>query len=205
MGTRPDFRCLFAIASEQHGHFTTARARACGFKGSLLTHHTRSGRFVRVHRGVYRLRDYPSSPREEVVAAWLAVGKDKAVVSHASALELLELSDVISDAVHLTVPRSMRHLPSLPGVVIHTTTRPLRATNLTIREGIRVTSPTRTILDVAEASTGPEHVEMANRQAVALGLTTRQRLLDGARKRSQRVRRLVAGALDEAASRARSD
>src|SRR5690242_4300023 len=107
---RPDHACLFATASEQHGYFTSAQARGCGFTRFLLARHAATGRFIRVRRGLYRLRDYPSSPREEVVAAWLAVGKDAAVVSHASALDLLGLSDVVPDLVHLTVPRSKRHL-----------------------------------------------------------------------------------------------
>lgn len=79
-----------------------------------------------MRRGPCRYREYPSSPREDVLAAWLAVGKTVAVVSHDSALDLLGLSDVIPDAVHLTVPRRRRHLPALPGVKIHTTVRPLR-------------------------------------------------------------------------------
>ena len=124
---KPDHACLFARASEQHGYFTSAQARACGINWDLLTDATKRGRYLRVRRGLYRLRDYPSSSREEVVAAWLAVGKESAVVSHESALDLLGLSDVIPRKVHLTVPRSKRHLPDLPGVTIHTTTRPLRA------------------------------------------------------------------------------
>src|SRR5216683_4139022 len=107
---KPDSACLFEVASSQHGFFTAAQARTCGFGTDLLTHHTRSGRFRRVHRGVYRLRDYPSSAHEDVVAAWLSAGRNRAVASHDSALELHELSDVIPDAVHLTVPRSQRYL-----------------------------------------------------------------------------------------------
>ena len=48
------------------------------------------------------------------MAAWLAVGKQNAVVSHESALDLLDLSDVSPDRVHLTVPRSRRGLAAPP-------------------------------------------------------------------------------------------
>ena len=198
MASGPDYQCLFATASGQQGHFTRAQAQACGFGTDLLTYHTRQGKFVRIHRGVYRLRDYPSSPREEVVAAWLAVGKDAAVVSHESALDLLGLGDVIPDAVHLTVPRSKRHLPDLPGVAIHTTTRPLSPSDVVVRDGIRLTSATRTILDTAEAGTAPEQVELAIRQATARGLTTRRQLEQEAGMRSQRVQSLVSRALAQA-------
>ena len=100
------------------------QASECGYGFALLSHHAKTGRFIRVRRGLYRLLEYPSSPREDVLAAWIAVGKDVAVVSHDSALDLLDLSDVIPDAAHLTVPRSRRNLPKLPGVKIHTTIRP---------------------------------------------------------------------------------
>jgi predicted transcriptional regulator of viral defense system len=192
---QPDSACLFAIATGQHGYFSSAQARTCGFRPSLLTYHVRTGRFVRVHRGVYRLRDYPSSPREEVVAAWLAVGKDRAVVSHDSALDLHDLSDVIPDAIHLTVPRAVRHSPAIPGVVVHTTTRDLRPRDVVTRDGLRVTSAARTILDVAEAAIAPEQVEMAVRQAIERGLITRSHLEEDARNRSKRVYDLVTGAL----------
>jgi predicted transcriptional regulator of viral defense system len=93
-----------------------------------------------------------------------------AAVSHESALELLKLSDVIPNAVHLTVPRSRRNLPSVPGVKIHTTSRPLRPGDLTFRDGMIVTSATRTILDAAEAGTAPEQIELAVVQAIRRGL-----------------------------------
>lgn len=112
------------------------------------------------------------------MAAWLAVGKESAVVSHESALDLLDLSDVIPTEIHMTVPRSRRHLPELPGVTIHTSTRALEAGDVTLRDGMRVTSVARTIADVAETETGtgPEQVELAVGQALRRGQTTRRRL-----------------------------
>src|SRR5215212_1526316 len=86
---------LFGLASTQQGYFTAAQARECGFDTNLIAYHKKQGRFVPVLRGVYRLRDYPSSNRGEVVAAWLSAGRDVAVVSYESALDLLDLSDVI--------------------------------------------------------------------------------------------------------------
>lgn len=195
----PDHARLFDIASEQHGYFTADQARACGFTWDLLSHHAHSGRFRRIRRGLYRLRDYPSSAREDVVAAWLALGKDLAVVSHESALDLLGLSDIIPDAVHLVVPRSRRHLPRLPGAVIHTTTRPLRAEDVTVRDGIRLTAAARTILDAAEAGAAPEQIGMAVRQAIQRGLAAHRQLRAGAQERGGRVAKLVDQALSAVA------
>ncbi|OGO07290.1 MAG: hypothetical protein A2Y61_08075 [Chloroflexi bacterium RBG_13_60_13] len=193
--SRPDHAQLFEIASEQGGYFTADQARACGFSRALLAHHVKSSRFIRVRRGLYRFREYPSSRREHVLAAWLAVGKDVAVVSHESALDLLDLSDVIPDAVHLTVPRSRRNLPSIPGVKIHTTTRPLRSEDLVVRNGMAATSPTRSILDAAEVGTAPEQIEMAIIQAIERGLATAQQLRRDAGERGQRVAALIEEAL----------
>jgi predicted transcriptional regulator of viral defense system len=196
MNRQPDHACLFGVASEQQGYFTAAQARACGFDTNLIAYHKRRGRFINVYRGVYRLRDYPSSPREEVVAAWLSAGRDVAVVSHESALDLLDLSDVIPSRIHLTVPRSKRHLSAGPGVEVHTTTRPLLPEDITTREGVRLTSPARTIVDAAEWGTGPEQIEMAIHEAISRGLTTKRRIRQASTTRSRRVERLVLGALD---------
>ncbi|MBI3968487.1 MAG: type IV toxin-antitoxin system AbiEi family antitoxin domain-containing protein [Chloroflexi bacterium] len=193
--TNPDHRCLFEVASTQLGYFTAAQARRCGFGWDLLSHHARTGRFVRVRRGLYRLRDYPSSPHEEVMAAWLALGPGLAVISHESALDLLGLSDLIPDTIHLTVSRSKRHLPALPGVTIHTTTRPLAPTDVVTSDGLRVTAAARSILDAAATGVAPEQIELAVAQALGRSLTTPAQLEAAAQRYGGRVRRLVAGAL----------
>lgn len=192
---KPDDRCLFLVASTHMGHFTRAEAESCGYGTDLLTHLTRSGRFLRVHRGVYRLRDYPDSPREHVVTAWLAVGAARSVVSHETALDIHDLSDVIPNAIHLTVPRTVRNLPQLPGVRIHTTTREIGPSDVVTREGVRVTSVARTIVDCAEKGTGPEQVEMAVCQAIQRALSTPGRLRAAAANRSQRVQFQIEQAL----------
>ena len=86
---RPSRAQLFELSSEQGGYFTAAEAQTCGYSRALLAHHAKSGQFIRVRQGLYRFRDYPSSPREDVIAAWLATGREAAVVSHESALDIL--------------------------------------------------------------------------------------------------------------------
>ncbi len=194
--TEDRFECLFDTASMQWGYFTSAQARDCGFSWSLLSYHTRSGRFSRVHHGIYRLRDYPSVPREEVVAAWLAAGKDTAAVSHESALELLDLSDVVPSAVHLTVPREKRYLSRLLDTVVHTTVEPLTRRDTVVREGIRLTSPARSIVDAAEWGTAPEQIVMAVRQAIDRRMTTPARLTEAVKGHSHRVRDLVEAGIE---------
>lgn len=196
---RPEARGLFALASEQAGYFTSAQAHTYGYSPQLLSYHAEQGRFGRVCRGLYRLRDYPSSPREEVMAAWLAAGKDSAVVSHESALDLLDLADVVPSTIHLLIPRGRRWLHALPGVTVHTTATDLLPDDIVTRQGLRITAPLRTILDVADAGTAPEQVIMAVEQARARGLILPARLRAEAARRDRRVRDLIDHALDTAA------
>ena len=191
----PDRSRLFEIASEQGGYFTAEQATTCGYSRALLSHHVKSGTFIRIRRGLYRFREYPSSSREDVLAAWMAVGKDSSMVSHESALDILGLSDIIPDVVHLTVSRSRRNFPSLPGVKIHTTTKPSQKEDIITRDGIIITSVKRSILDAAEAGTAPEQIEMAVIQAVDRGLVTPQSLQKEADKRGRRVSKLIANSL----------
>ena len=197
---RPDRLCLFHVASGQAGYFTAEQARGCGCSRALLSYHAKNGRFIRVRHGLYRLREYPSSPREHVLAAWLAVGQDVAIVSHESALDLLGLSDIIPDAVHLTVPRSRRSLPSVWGVKIHTTERAIGPDERWEREGIAITSPARSILDAAEKGADPEQVELAVIQAVERGLMAAPELRRAATGRSRRVAELIERALQKVAA-----
>lgn len=187
----PDHRGLYLIADSQHGYFTAAQARSCGFSTSLIRYHVNTGKYIRVRRGLYRLRDYPPFYREHVVIAWLSLGPDRAVVSHESALDLYELSDVIPNATHLTIPRTSNWVPDIPGTRIHTTTRSWLPGEIRFQEGLPVTSPERTILDAAEMGTGPEQIEMAIVQALDRGITTPKRLRSAGSNSSARVKSLV--------------
>ena len=188
---RPDRELLFQLATEQRGYFTSAQARELGYSRALLAYHAKTGTLLRIYPGVYRFRDYPSSPREEIVPAWLTVGKDIAVVSHESALELWGLSDIIPDGVHLTVPRSRRSLPKLPGVTIHTTTRAPGPGDVRSYEGLRVTSPTRTILDVADADAAPDQIGLALFQTLERGWASREAIHAEASQRGIRTARAI--------------
>src|SRR5208282_277220 len=196
-GSKPNHTRLFELASEQGGYFTAVQARERGFSKALLAHHAKSGHFLRVRQGLYRFHEYPSSPREDVIAAWLATGKEVAVVSHESALDILGLSDVVPEVVHLTVPRARRYRSPFPGVAIHTTTRRLGKSDVVVREGIRVTAPARSIVDAAQAGTAPEQIVAAVGQALDRGMATKSKLLAVAKARGGRVERLVRQAIQE--------
>lgn len=197
-------RQLFEIASAQGGYFTAAQARVLGYDTSTITHHARAGQFERVSRGFYRLAEFPALPHEDVIAAWVKAGPELAVVSHDTALSLYELAPSRSREIHLTVPwrRRPRHAPSLPAVRIHTTKESLRPDEVVQRFGVRITSPARTIADVAEVGADPSVVVEAAVRARDTGLVSVDELRKAIADRSERVRQLIERAIEEASSRA---
>jgi predicted transcriptional regulator of viral defense system len=186
----PSESCLTEVASAQVGYFTTRQARTCGYSWALLSHHAATGRFIRVRRGLYRLRDYPSSPYEEVMAAWLAAGPG-AVVSHESALELLGVGDTIPNQIHITVPRSRRGSSHPRGVAVHTSEEALVSEDTVVRNGMRVTAPIRTVLDITRSGLGPDHVAKAIKTMIERGMTTENQLRATANIQGGRVWRMV--------------
>jgi hypothetical protein len=75
------------------------------------------------------------------------------------------------EPIHVTVPGSAddpRLVTSLPGVVIHQVP-PLHPDDLTVHKGIPVTSPSRTLIDLAEVMTAAE-LRAAFARARAIGL-----------------------------------
>jgi predicted transcriptional regulator of viral defense system len=179
----PDVRGLEAEAYQQSGYFSVDQAGKHGVSRQLLDHHVRQGRFERVRRGLYRVRGFPTSEHDETREKWMAVGMEKAVLSHESALALLELSDNVPDRVHVLVPRRHRGLRRPPGVVLHT--RPDDEEVATVwRDGMPLTAPARTLVDVAD-QIQPEQAAMAAQQALRLGLLTRRQLEQEAARRGR--------------------
>lgn len=132
------------------------------------------------------------------MAAWLPLREAGAVVSHETALELHDLSDVIADEVHLSLSRAERGQRPRARVRLHTLNHPPGKAEVHNVAGLPVTNPERTIVDVLETGGQPEQVEMAISQALGRGLTTPRRLIAAASGRSGRVREFIQRAAGEA-------
>jgi predicted transcriptional regulator of viral defense system len=195
---------LLELAGGQAGYFTAAQARALGYSARSLVYHTAAGHFERISRGFYRLVGVPADPHEDVIAAWLRLASRRAVVSHNTALALYDLASSRSREIHLTVSRRHRPRASRPadGVRLHTTTVPLRRDEVVQRFNVELTSPARTIVDVADAGVDPSVVVEATARALSTGLLTPAELREAVKGRSARVRRLLERAIKEAGSRA---
>ncbi len=52
-------RRLYETAEAQQGFFTTKQAKAAGFAENTHPYHVQVGNWVREHRGIYRLAQFP--------------------------------------------------------------------------------------------------------------------------------------------------
>jgi predicted transcriptional regulator of viral defense system len=192
---------LFQLAERQAGYFTTKQATEAGVSRSLLSHHARDGGpLTRIERGLYRLRNFPVSPREDLVARWLKAGQPiGGVVSHESAADLHGLTDLIPRALHLTLSRRYRGWRPPPGVRFHLTGTGVPPEDQVQLEGLPVTNAERTIVDLLAAGGHTEQAELAISQSIRRGITTSRRLQDAASTRSKAVQARMADAMDRAA------
>ena len=108
-----------------------------------------------------------------------------------SALALYDLSDLLPNEIHLTVPRtaSRRH----PGLRLHTTR--LELADATQYAGLPVTTVARTIADVAASGLSEELIGQAIEEAVRRGLTTVDQLHAAASRRGRRAASVIEQAL----------
>ncbi|MGH2410918.1 MAG: type IV toxin-antitoxin system AbiEi family antitoxin domain-containing protein [Chloroflexota bacterium] len=194
---RPNLRELDELALAQGGYFDRADAQAHGISDRLVHHYTRTGRFERVFPGVYRLAIAPLSPHDDLLQAWVW-SNYRGAISHESALALYGLSDILPSRVQITVPPGFGRRTDRFDV--HRSDLPDKDTGL--YEGMRVTTPARSIADAAAAGTGPEQIQLAVAQAIARGLASPAQLRRSAgrpRYRHRRtVRPLIEGALAHA-------
>lgn len=99
---------LWEIALDQHGFVTTEDARALNIAPHTLRFLAQRGALRREAHGVYRFERFPASNADNYRQAVLWTGQPDAALSHETALDLLELSDVNPDHVHVTVPVGSR-------------------------------------------------------------------------------------------------
>ena len=186
-------RTLDSLAFEQAGYFSAAQAVAVGYSYQAQKYHVDAGNWVRVDRGIFRLRGWPLGS-EDVYVRWTLWSGGRGVVSHDSALAVHGLSDVDPVKVHLTVPPGFGATDDL--VELHV--GDLAEDERDQRRGWAVTTPLRTLADVAATDASQEQVDRAVADALRLGLVTRRRLLrtsaDLAAHAALRVERALAKA-----------
>ena len=193
--SREAARSLRATAQDQGGYFTAKQAISAGYDYPHLDYHVSTGAFERIEHGLYRLADTPAVEGDDLIrlSLWSRNRADEpqAVVSHESALVLHDLTELLPDRVHLTVPPGFRKEPPR-GCVLHKAV--LLPAEVEERIGFRVTSPLRTLLDVAAGTTSQEQLEKAVKEALGRGLVRRSKLVEAIRsdQRANRLERALA-------------
>jgi very-short-patch-repair endonuclease len=142
---RPD-RLIVAVAARQHGVITTARLLEAGLSHDAIAHRVKRGWLRRLHRGVYLVGPL-EVPLSRPMAATLAAGRG-ALLSHHTAALLWGLRQGRDERMHVTViARDVRS----DEICVHRVAR-LHPRDATRNHGIPVTSPARTLLDLAAAT-----------------------------------------------------
>lgn len=168
-------RRVAALASRQHGVITRAQLLAAGLGAGAIDHRVRNGRLQLLHRGIYLAGHATPTWRAREIAAVLACGA--AVLSHRSAAcfwEALPYPAASSTAVDVTVTR--RGPESKPGIRVHRA-RTLARRDYAIHDEIPVTTPPRTVLDLA-VSDLPGEVERALGEMLARRRLSERQLRD---------------------------
>jgi len=155
-----------ARAAEQFGTIGRNQARACGLSERQIDTRIANERWELLLPGVYRVRGTPPTTRQRLLATTLWAG-DGSAISHLAAGRLLRLDAVPKPTmIDVSVPR-VTGLAS-KGVVLHRTA--IDQIDRVMVDGIRCTSATRTIIDLAARLDG-EALEAAFESARRVGLT----------------------------------
>lgn len=171
-------RQLFHLAAAQRGYFTAAQAKGLGYSYQAQAHHVGAGNWLRLDRGLFRLAEWVAD-RDDDLARWTLWSKGRGVVSHETALAVHEIGEFESARVHLTVPP--RFTMRDDAVVLHHAELPTR--DVVDGAGFWITTPVRSLIDVAALSPDSDQLARAIDEARRAGLLTIREL----RSRSETV------------------
>jgi hypothetical protein len=135
-------REIAALSRRQRGYVRRGQLLALGLGRRAIEYRIASGRFIPVHVGVYAVGHVPALPQDRAFGALLACGTG-AVLSHDTAAAVWGIYRRWDVPFEVTVPgdRCRR------GIVVHRAA--LAPADRTRQLGLPVTSPARTLLDMA--------------------------------------------------------
>ncbi len=155
----PDAR-IARIAAGQRGVVTFEQLLGAGLSRRAVEHRVARGRLHRLFRGAYLVGHAVAPPLARETAALLVCGED-AVLSLHSAGALWGIAAATTSDVDVTVPRSGSSMRD--GLRVHRV-RALHTADVRRRNGLRLTAPARTLLDLASVL-GPDELADAYERA----------------------------------------
>lgn len=164
-------REVIEFAKRNNGVFTSQEASALGLDRSTIKRRVDDGIFVRVAHGVFALPGTASRPDLTLRAACRSLG---AVVSHETAALRHGMGPVRERSLNVTVPHRTTH--TYAGLKLHQSTDLLEA-HLMYLDGLPITTPARTIVDLAR-TTGERQLARVLDGALAAGHVSIEELGD---------------------------
>lgn len=159
---------ILRLAAAQHGAVTREQLLAAGVTARMIALRIRSGLLRPVYPGVY-LVAHASAPLAEQSAALLACRPDS-MLSRRTAAGLWKLPVDAPARIQVTVVGRYRKAPR--GLEVHRITR-LGPDELRYHEGLAITSPSLTILDIAADHTASRLAAVINEARVQRLVTER--------------------------------
>ena len=172
-GTLDAEQVIMSLAGRQHGVVGRFQLLRAGVSAHLVDHRLRAGDLRSLHRGVYRVGPL-TAPNTRDMAAVLACG-ETAALSRRSAAALWRVlpRGREEDPVDVVVTRG--RAGCRPGIRVRHV-HSMRSDEVIVHDGIPITTPARTLYDLAGAVRHRE-LERALAEAFALDLVRRPQLL----------------------------
>jgi very-short-patch-repair endonuclease len=179
---------------DQGGVVTRSQLLATGMSRGEIAARLASGKWQRIHSGIYATYSGPLSRESTLWAAVLACGSG-ATLSHETAAELADLTKSHTTPIHVTIPHT-RHIAPKMYIELH------RTKNVAaVRHPCRLPPQTRieeTVLDLTQTARFLEQAIGWMSDACQQHLTTTSRLLQAIEGRSRlRWRRELVEALSD--------
>jgi Transcriptional regulator, AbiEi antitoxin len=165
---------LADLIDRQDGVLSREQALGAGLSRHAITARLDSGRWQRLHRGVFAAFSGPIPRSAQFWGAALRAGGE-AVLSYYTAAEIWKLSDQPSSSIHVSIPRQSGPV-IIPGLVVHYSSRLPAA-----RHPARLPPQTKleeTVLDLADMAGTAEDAAAWAIKACQRRLTMPERLND---------------------------
>jgi Transcriptional regulator, AbiEi antitoxin/AbiEi antitoxin C-terminal domain len=150
------------LAARQKGIVTREQLLDAGFSATVIGARVRSGGLIPIHPGVYLVGHRAVHPLAYETAALLAC-RPHALLSERTAAIHWRMRSQRPSEIHVTVVGRKRR--SLKGVTVHALAQ-LAANELRRHDGLPITSPSLTLLDLAGAIDRTDLIEALNEARV---------------------------------------
>jgi predicted transcriptional regulator of viral defense system len=162
----------FDLATGQYGFVTTADMKGLGIHPNNLAVMAHRGLLEHRATGLYRVTAVPHTGLEQYMEAtlWPRVG---GVLSHETALDLYDISDINPTRIDITVPKGLRLRRANMPPVYRFHRRDLDPADIRRHEGIPIVTPLRAILDCVDIHVRHDLIEQAAGTARRRGMIRR--------------------------------